>query len=132
MLNGVLNAVIFIFTCSISSFIFGFLHELGHIAMYRIFGGNNDWSITIGTGNPIIKTKKVTINLLFMIPGFVNWSITKVKKIHAVLWFSGGFLINSILAIAILLVILHLRFTLIPGHLKTLQTRPRMIPVAQE
>jgi len=44
-----------------------------------------------------------------MMPGFVKWSISKAKKIHAILWVSGGFLINILIAIVILIVIFYLR-----------------------
>jgi Zn-dependent protease len=108
-MNETLHVLFAVVMWSLSFFVFGFLHEFGHIAMYRKFGGDKNWVLTMGWGRTIIKTKRITINSLFMLPGRVNWSREKASASHAILWFSGGFIVNIICAGFLFFLILHLR-----------------------
>jgi hypothetical protein len=108
-MNGTLHLLFAVVVWSLSFFIFGLLHEFGHIAMYRMFGGNNNWTIIMGWGRPIIRTKRITINSLFMLPGQVHWPEEKARASNAILWCSGGFIVNAVCAGFLFFLILYLR-----------------------
>jgi len=80
--------------------------------MYRLFGGNNNWSITMGGGPTILKTKRIVINTFFLC-GYINinddGSIKSIRRLYAFLWYIGGSLVNLILAISILILLYFLR-----------------------
>jgi len=81
-------------------FIFILLHELGHAAFYRMVSGSNGWKITMGIGKPIFQSDRFVINSWFMMGGScLSPGISKHIKLHRVLVSSGGFLVNTLLAI---------------------------------
>lgn len=87
----------------IFTFVFGFLHELGHAAMSRVFFKDRAWIITIGSGVPVLTTKRLIINTWFFAAGKINYSVKEGKKSHHIARAAGGFIVNIILAILIFL-----------------------------
>lgn len=55
-----------IFVCSlwVLSFLSLFLHEIGHAIGYMIATGNGKWHVRIGWGKSVLKTKRLTTNLI--------------------------------------------------------------------
>jgi len=88
-------------------FIFTLAHELGHAAMSRIFFNDKAWVIVMGSGKPIIQTKRLIINAWFFIGGYIIWATETREKYKHVLRCAGGFIVNLIFAAISILFILH-------------------------
>jgi|GEM_PF-2743347 len=84
-------------------FVSTFLHELGHVALHRLFSGDGRWEIIMGNGNVIKKFGKITFRSWFMFSGHTTWQKVDAPKLCRALWLAGGFLANIVLAATIYL-----------------------------
>ena len=101
-----------VITFWIFALVFCYIHELGHVYTYRFFGGDNNWSITIGAiGKTIIRTKRITVNTAFILGSFfIPWyyeidekNEMEASKSQKILWALGGILSNAIIMCVILI-----------------------------
>lgn len=60
---GIFEAFLLFITIFILHFLIFFIHELGHGIGYTLSTGDNEWSITIGTGKNLFKSKRLTLNI---------------------------------------------------------------------
>lgn len=75
-------------------------HELGHVLMYVLFYGENDWYIDLGIGNFKLFTIGRFNVYALMISGYAYWKITKkYNKLKYIMLYSGGFIVNLIFII---------------------------------
>jgi len=102
-----MSIVIPIITIFASFFVFGLFHEIGHVIMYRVFCGDYNWKIVMGFGKPIIKLKRLTVNLAFFVGGHVaDLNFTKEpRKFGLIMFYAGGLLANIIIAVALFILL---------------------------
>ncbi|MCL2854349.1 MAG: hypothetical protein FWE21_01865 [Defluviitaleaceae bacterium] len=79
------------------------LHELGHAMTARIFLGDKDWTIHIGTGKKILQFGKFTINACFFWFGrcYTSKNLEEEKALNRLMFTLGGVFVNILLAIAV-------------------------------
>ena len=83
-----------------------FLHEVGHALGYRIATRDRHWHIRVGWGKCLLKTKRLTVNLLPFDGYFTPLEKSKIDttaKLIAIL--SGGPAVSLILVIGLSLLI---------------------------
>ena len=64
MIAIIIELIILVCGLWVLAFLSTFLHELGHALGYMIAAGGRGWSIRVGFGKCILKTKRLTFGLL--------------------------------------------------------------------
>ena len=93
----------------VSWFVFTLLHELGHAAMSRVLFGDRAWVITMGAGRSVFTSKRFVIKSWFFLGGRARFSVHSGRIYKHVLRSAGGFIVNIVFAVLIIVSVLHLR-----------------------
>ena len=97
----------------LSFFVATAIHEVGHVAMFRLFTRRGTWHIYLGSGRPIVKTNRLTIGAYFYMSGKATWSTeASLGRISRAFILAGGALLN--LAFVVLVQVL---FSVLPQQL---------------
>ncbi len=93
-----------IFVCSlwVLAFLSFFLHEIGHALGYMIATKDRHWNIRVGWGKSVLKTKRLTINLIPLDGFFKPLEEGKVDTLSKMIaMFLGGPIASLVLVIGL-------------------------------
>lgn len=91
-----------IILCWLNLMIIVLIHEVGHLAGYKLAKGDDDWRISLGVGKRLLETKHLRVH---MVPwaGYFDWKNPQpFTKKEAILIGAGGPFFSLMLALILL------------------------------
>lgn len=77
------------------------IHEVGHLAGYKLAKGDDDWRISLGAGKRLLETKHLRVHIVPW-AGYFYWKNPQpFTKKETILIFAGGPLFSLMLALIV-------------------------------
>ncbi len=98
----IIELAIFVYSLWFLAFLSFFLHEMGHAIGYMIATGDRHWHVRVGWGKRLLKTKRLTVNLIPLDGFFKPLEEGKVDTLSKMIaMFLGGPIASLVLVIGL-------------------------------